>query len=446
MSYGFQVLNNNGFVQFDTSQELKHLVKVQSYTISVGARTLKNYSYSFYGSAYGNDSGPIIKSPPSGLGTEVVRYSGGVQQRYFLQNNILLVRPSSRAMYPCAISWSSEGEFYCYSQVAGSFIIDEYEYAGKTNFNSQVAALGTNRHALQVFDTNGDVTFDSGLFPTRIAGINSLNYPNTTAIPPSGLLNNKLDKSLHIFDASPFPDSGEDHEFPHDQVKTTRGLRWAASANGQDRCSTVELVAEYGFSSSPDYVEYFLFIGGGSTPIVLNSGTAAQTSTPAPAPEPAPATPSIVSVTPNPNSVYTTEGLTRYFTVVTQNVPSGTVLDWVTNYSNHTTNYLDWGTPSGQVTIGANNYGTFFNQTVDDSTVEGNETYTVTVSGVVNGTAISKTSAVQTIVDNDSAPAPEPEPEPAPGPAPGPAPAPEPETQPGFGGTSGESSGLTGET
>ena len=290
MAYGFQVSNSNGFVQFDTDQDLKHLAKVQSYTISVGSRPISEYYYGFspyYSYAYGNSQGPIAVTPPSGLGSSTVRYSGTVQQRYFVQNNILMVRPSSRSMYPCAISWSSTGDIYCYSQSAGSFIIDEYEYVGETNFDAQVAALGTNRHALQVYNTNGDVTFDSGLLPTRVAGVNNLTYANTLT-PVSGLFNNKLDKSLHFFDASVYNPSGEQQNFPYDGVKTTRGLKWEALNSTQDVCNTIEMVIEWSSSNSADYVEYFLFNATGTTPIVLNSGTSSQTSTPAPAPAPQP--------------------------------------------------------------------------------------------------------------------------------------------------------------
>ena len=289
MSYGFQVLNNNGFVQFDTDQDLKHMMKVQSYTVSVGSRPLSEYYYGFspyYSYAYGNSQGPISVTPPAGLGSSVLRYSGSVQQRYFVQNNILMVRPSSRSMYPCAISWSSTGDIYCYSQSAGSFIIDEYEYVGETNFNAQVAALGTNRHALQVFDTNGDVTFDSGLLPTRVAGINSLTYSNTLT-PVSGLLNNKLDRSLHLFDQ----DGGDatQQNFPQGLVRTTFGLKWEAETSSNYRCEVVEMVVEFNYANPPDHIEYFLFSATGTTPIVLNSGTSSQTSTPAPAPAPTPA-------------------------------------------------------------------------------------------------------------------------------------------------------------
>ena len=406
MSYGFQVLNNNGFVQFDTNQDLRHLVKVQSYTISVTARTLRNYSYSFYGSAYGNNSGPLVRSAPSGLGSQVVRQSGSVQQRYFVQNNILMVRPSSRSMYPCAIGWSSTGELYCYSQSSGSFIIDEYEYAGQTNFAAQVTALGTNRHALQVYDTNANVTFDSGLLPTRVAGINSLTHPKTLSVPPSGLLNNKLDRSLHIFDASPFPDSGEDHEFPQDEVKTVRGLRWAESSSTQDICHVVELVAEYGYSDSPDYVQYSLFSATGTTPIVLNSGTASQTIEDQDDDgdsQTAPTTPTVVSVTgvngSGNTTTTTTESNSRTFNVATANIPNGTNLTWTIN--NITTSNSDWSQTQGTVQINSQS-GSFTVTTSDDSLVEGNETYSVTVSGTVSGTSVSRTSGTQTIVDNDT--------------------------------------------
>lgn len=86
MSYGFQVLNNNGFVQFDTDQDLKHMMKVQSYTISVGSRPLSEYYYGFspyYSYAYGNSQGPISATSPSGLGTIITRAGG--TQRYFKQ-------------------------------------------------------------------------------------------------------------------------------------------------------------------------------------------------------------------------------------------------------------------------------------------------------------------------------------------------------------------------
>ena len=110
---------------------------------------------------------------------------------------------------------------------------------------------------------------------------------------------------------------------------------------------------------------------------------------------PPPSTPSITSVTPE-NSTSTVEGNTRRFDVVTVNVPNGTSLNWTVN--NVTTSSADWTTASGTVTINSN-AGFFYAQSATDATNEGTEEYTVTVSGTVSSTFITKTTGSQYIVD-----------------------------------------------
>lgn len=68
---------------------------------------------------------------------------------------------------------------------------------------------------------------------------------------------------------------------------------------------------------------------------------------------------------------------------------------------------------------------------VSDTAVEGDETFNVLLGNSTNGASLGTiTTAVVTIIDDDTAPAPTPEPAPAPAPEPAPAPAPEPAPAP----------------
>jgi len=113
-----------------------------------------------------------------------------------------------------------------------------------------------------------------------------------------------------------------------------------------------------------------------------------------------PAVPTITSVV-GPASV--NEGSNATITVSTANIPDSTILNWAIN--NGTTSNADFGATSGTVTISSNS-GTFNIPTVADSTTEGDETFTVTVSGTVSSTPVSGTSANITINDTSTTPTP----------------------------------------
>lgn len=113
-----------------------------------------------------------------------------------------------------------------------------------------------------------------------------------------------------------------------------------------------------------------------------------------------PAVPTITSVA-GPASV--NEGSNATITVSTANIPDSTILNWAIN--NGTTSNSDFGATSGTVTISSNS-GTFNIPTVADSTTEGDETFTVTVSGTVSSTPVSGTSANITINDTSTTPTP----------------------------------------
>ena len=113
-----------------------------------------------------------------------------------------------------------------------------------------------------------------------------------------------------------------------------------------------------------------------------------------------PAVPTVTSVV-GPASV--NEGSNATITVSTANIPDSTILNWAIN--NGTTSNSDFGVTSGTVTITSNS-GSFNIPTVADSTTEGEETFTVTVSGTVSSTAVSKTSINIIINDTSTTPTP----------------------------------------
>lgn len=105
------------------------------------------------------------------------------------------------------------------------------------------------------------------------------------------------------------------------------------------------------------------------------------------------ATPTIVSVT-GPGSV--NEGSAATINVVTSDIADATVLNW-----SIATNAGDFATSSGTVTINSD-AGSFTVTPTADTTTEGVETFTVTVSG---GGAASVTSSTITINDTSITPA-----------------------------------------
>ena len=112
-----------------------------------------------------------------------------------------------------------------------------------------------------------------------------------------------------------------------------------------------------------------------------------------------PATPTIISVTPQGGATSTVEGNTRTFDVVTSAIPDSTSLNWAVNHIGTTS--ADFTTSFGTVTITSNS-GSFNVPIASDATNEGTEEYTITVSGTVSATAVSKTTGSQYIVDASS--------------------------------------------
>ena len=106
------------------------------------------------------------------------------------------------------------------------------------------------------------------------------------------------------------------------------------------------------------------------------------------------ANPAVNTVTGAANNV--DEGSSLTINVATTDCADGTVLNWSINHV--TSSSSDFGTNSGTVTINSN-AGSFTVTPTADLTTEGAETFTVTVSGTVGGTAVSSTSASITIND-----------------------------------------------
>lgn len=109
-------------------------------------------------------------------------------------------------------------------------------------------------------------------------------------------------------------------------------------------------------------------------------------------------TPSITSVTKNPATPLTVdEGNNITFNVVTANIPDFTNLNWTVNHGSSEAG--DFSAASGTVPV-QSNAGSFTFQAVSDTdNTEGDETFTVTVSGTVSGTPVSATSSTITIID-----------------------------------------------
>ena len=106
-----------------------------------------------------------------------------------------------------------------------------------------------------------------------------------------------------------------------------------------------------------------------------------------------------IAIVSGPGSV--NEGLSATITVYTENIPDGTSLNWSVNHG--TTAAGDFSSTSGTVTINSDS-GSFSVATVADATTEGSETFTVTVSGTVLGTAVSGTTGTITINDTSTTP------------------------------------------
>ena len=90
------------------------------------------------------------------------------------------------------------------------------------------------------------------------------------------------------------------------------------------------------------------------------------------------------------------EGASRTIDVATSNIPNGTTLNWAVVHN--TTASADFTNDAGTVTINSN-AGTFIIDPISDGSTEGSEFFSITVSGTVSGTAVTKTSAQLEIVD-----------------------------------------------
>lgn len=133
--------------------------------------------------------------------------------------------------------------------------------------------------------------------------------------------------------------------------------------------------------------------GSASGPIVAQTGniTIVDSST-----APVPSVDSVVG----PSSV--DEGPSATINVTTSNIPDGTILDWRVN--NVSTTNADFINNNGSIQI-FSNAATFSVTPFQDTSTEGNETFTVTVDGTVSSTAVSATSGSITINDTSQAPA-----------------------------------------
>jgi plastocyanin len=96
------------------------------------------------------------------------------------------------------------------------------------------------------------------------------------------------------------------------------------------------------------------------------------------------------------------EGSSLNINVTTSNIPDGTILDWRVN--NISTVNADFINNNGSIQI-FSNAATFGVTPYQDTSTEGNETFTVTVDGTVSSTAVSATSSSITINDTSTAPA-----------------------------------------
>ena len=90
------------------------------------------------------------------------------------------------------------------------------------------------------------------------------------------------------------------------------------------------------------------------------------------------------------------EGASRTIDVATSNIPNGTSLNWAIVHN--TTANADFTNNTGTVTINSN-AGTFTVDPISDGSTEGSEFFSITVSGTVSGTAVTKTSSQLEVVD-----------------------------------------------
>jgi hypothetical protein len=133
-----------------------------------------------------------------------------------------------------------------------------------------------------------------------------------------------------------------------------------------------------------------------------------------------PTTTTTTTTTPSPNGAIVSigvvgsinEGGSNYWTVQTNGVANGTVLNWVINHI--TTDAADFSADYGTVTIN-NDIGSFLISPVADSLTEGSETFSVTISGpgivayttnfkTLNDTSIALTTTPSPLTTTTAAP------------------------------------------
>jgi len=94
------------------------------------------------------------------------------------------------------------------------------------------------------------------------------------------------------------------------------------------------------------------------------------------------------------------EGSSVNFTVNTSNIPSGTELNWQVNNETTIANDFSSFLTSGTVTIRSDGTGIISVSTSSDSNnTEGDESFSITVSGTVSSTAVSGTSDSVTVTN-----------------------------------------------
>src|SRR6056300_1133283 len=173
MSFGLQVYNSSGFVQFDTTEsQYKNFVLESTSFLSV-----------------------------SNTGSSITMDSYLAQDNTALQNvtqgDLILVRPTNSNMFPftmCLYAYNGflgDVDVAVRSSAAGTVEIRRYVAAGDTDFSTLVSGLPANRYGLQLFDESQSVIYDADLNPPRISNViqTSNSYQNYSGSIPLCSLN-----------------------------------------------------------------------------------------------------------------------------------------------------------------------------------------------------------------------------------------------------------------
>ena len=189
-------------------------------------------------------------------------------------------------------------------------------------------------------------------------------------------------------------------------IPDNTSLNWAVDHNttsASDFVSdsgTVTITSNSGIISGPEVATDALTEGSEAYTITV-SGTVSGTSVTATSATQYivdPAAPAINSVVRGAAAV--NEGSSVNFTVNTSNIPSGTELNWQVNNETTIANDFEGFIISGTVTIRSDGTGIVSVSTSSDSNnTEGNESFSITVSGTVSSTAVSGTSDSVTVTN-----------------------------------------------